>query len=157
MAPELDPTAEWRRWQQAVMTLQLRAYPASAVEAGAPPGAEPGAPPLTRRALEAQLATRDRQLADREQRIADLTVAVTRERETRQRDVRLLELMLNALREEVSYLHRQPPPCSPPAPLPPTLFKQLRSLCHPDRWHGLPQEQTALEVMQWLNRLPSRP
>jgi len=40
-----------------------------------------------------------------------------------------------------------------PPPINEHLLRQLRSLCHPDRWASLPQEKTATEVMQWLNGL----
>lgn len=43
---------------------------------------------------------------------------------------------------------------SPVAPIiPENVIKQLRSLCHPDRWDGAPQERMANEVSQWLNTL----
>ena len=35
----------------------------------------------------------------------------------------------------------------------PDRLKRLKALCHPDRWHGMPQEQTATELSQWLNGL----
>jgi hypothetical protein len=35
--------------------------------------------------------------------------------------------------------------------IPEDIVKPLRSLCHPDRWQGTPQEGIANRVMQWIN------
>lgn len=55
-----------------------------------------------------------------------------------------LDAIRASYRADMSMLERA---CAIPA----AMVKPLRSLCHPDRWQGTPQEGIATRVMQWLN------
>lgn len=62
--------------------------------------------------------------------------------------------MLDHLQDRLE-MERQQRPGTQQAepPIPAEKVRQLLSLCHPDRHHETPREQTANEVTKWLNRL----